>query len=121
MEVVGSRELGFFPGTCRGGAFQGFRYASEKGAKAVRLVTHPDTLPGIDVPEEFKCYFNGGSVFVEAEKFGADGVEILAEYADDLDVESGKKRAAVVYCKAGAGAALLTGPHPEYDCVSFLL
>ncbi|RKU42996.1 biotin holocarboxylase synthetase [Coniochaeta pulveracea] len=118
MEVVGSRELSFFPGTCRGGAFKGFRYASEKGAKAVRLVTHPETFPGTEVPEEFKCYFNGGSVFVEAERFAPDGVEILAEYADDLDVESGKRRAAVVYCKAGDGAALLTGPHPEFAAVN---
>lgn len=37
LEVVGSRELAFFPGTCRGCAFKGFVYHSEAGAKAVQM------------------------------------------------------------------------------------
>jgi biotin--protein ligase len=41
------------------------------------------------------------------------GIEILAEYGDELDVQSGERKAAVVYCKVGEGAAVLTGPHPE--------
>ncbi|KAJ0346722.1 hypothetical protein KNSL1_007161 [Colletotrichum chrysophilum] len=28
LEVIGTRELGFFPGTCRGGAFKGFAFAA---------------------------------------------------------------------------------------------
>ena len=117
LEVVGSRELAFFPGTCRGGAFKGFAYHSERGAKAAKIVVRKEGLSGeIDgLPDEFRCYYNGGGVFVDAEKLadGSNGVEILAEYADGLDVESGACRAAVVYSKVGDGHAIVTGPHPE--------
>ena len=114
MEVVGSRELGFFPGTCRGGAFQGFEYGSEKGARAARVVVGKRASQGQgQVPAEFRCYYNGGGVFVGAEKMASEGVEILAEYGEELDVDFGEVKAAAVYCKVGEGAAVLTGPHPE--------
>lgn len=113
MEVVGKRELGFYQGTCRGGAFKGFGYGSEKGARAARVKVREEVFDEHEVPREFNCYYNGGGVFVDAEKVGAVGVEILAEYGDEIDVGSGERRAAVVYCKVGEGAALLTGPHPE--------
>ncbi|KAB5566282.1 biotin-protein ligase [Coniochaeta sp. 2T2.1] len=116
MEVVGGRELSFYPGTCRGGAFRGFEYGCEKGARAARVKVTKAGFEGIDeIPEEFRCYYNGGGVFIDAEKFGDQGVEILAEYADELDVESGERRAAAVYCRVGEGAAVLTGPHPEFS------
>lgn len=114
MEVVGSRELAFYPGTCRGGAFRGFEYGCENGARAARVVVPKGAFEGVSgVPGEFRSYYNGGGVFVDAEKLAGEGVEILAEYGDELDVESGERRAAVVYCKIGQGAAVLTGPHPE--------
>lgn len=114
MEVVGSRELGFYPGTCRGGAFRGFEYGCEKGARAAKIVVPNGAFPEAGkLQPEFRTYYNGGGVFVDAEKLADQGVEILAEYGDDLDVESGERKAAVVYCKAGEGAAILTGPHPE--------
>jgi len=59
-------------------------------------------------------YYNGGGVFVDAPKFTNQGVEILADYNDKLDVDAGEGRAAMVCCKVGDGAALLTGPHPEF-------
>ena len=111
MEVVGSRELAFFPGTCRGGAFRGFAYHSEQGARAARLKVRREAFSSAGaVPDELRCYYNGGGVFIDA---AADGVGILASYADDIDVDGGEEKAAVVYCKVGEGAALLTGPHPE--------
>ncbi|KAL1878022.1 hypothetical protein VTK73DRAFT_8246 [Phialemonium thermophilum] len=115
LEVVGPRELAFFPGTCRGGAFRGFAYHSEKGARAAKLAVRTDAFGNAgSVPSEFRCYYNGGGVFVDAEKLSPDGVEVLAEYGEELDVKSGETRAAVVYCKVGEGTALLTGPHPEF-------
>jgi len=42
-------------------------------------------------------------------------VEVLARFDEELAVDSGATKAAVVYCKVGDGAAVLTGPHPEYD------
>lgn len=114
LEVVGSRELAFFPGTCRGGAFAGFTYHSERGARAARLVVRKDAFSGAGiVPGELRCYYNGGGVFVDVEKWEAEGVEVLAEYDEDLDVDPGGPKAAVVFCKVGGGLALVTGPHPE--------
>jgi biotin---protein ligase len=114
LEVIGSRELKFFPGTCRGGAFKGFAYHSESGARAVRLKVRKDVFGEADgLPDEVISYYNGGGVFVDAEKMGSDGVEVLATYEDELDVDASSGRAALVFCKVGNGAALLTGPHPE--------
>lgn len=112
LEVVGRRELAFFPGTCRGCAFRGFVYHSEAGAKAVEISVRKETFGAGIVPQSFRSYYNGGGVFVDAEKYGTKGVEVLATYSDTLDVEGGD--AAVVYCKIGEGGVMLTGPHPEY-------
>ncbi|EJS44417.1 bpl1p [Saccharomyces arboricola H-6] len=112
MEVSGSRDLRFFPGIGRGPAYDGFQYNSEAGARAVGL-----TLPD---GSHFSTYFNGGSVFVDADKF--ENVEILATYTNHPDVpssDSGKGQsenpAAVVLCNVGRGKVLLTGPHPEFN------
>jgi biotin--protein ligase len=116
LEVIGNRELAFFPGTCRGGAFKGFAYHSERGAKAAKILVRQDAFPESDaLPNVFKCYYNGGGVFVDAGTVGKDSnaVEVLAEYADELAVESGDRKAAVVYCKVGQGGAIVAGPHPE--------
>jgi biotin--protein ligase len=116
LEVAGSRELAFFPGTCRGGAFKGFEYHSERGARAAEISVLKDAFPESEsLPDGFRCYYNGGGVFVDAGKLAADSsaVQVLAEYAEDLAVEPGATKAAMVYCKVGEGAAILTGPHPE--------
>lgn len=119
MEVVGSRELAFFPGTCRGGAFKGFRYASESGARAVRLGVRKDAFGGLEEAlENFRSYYNGGGVFVDAATMTEQGVEVLASYDEELDVEGGEGNAALVYCKVGAGGVILTGPHPEFAAVN---
>lgn len=113
LEVIGRRELAFFPGTCRGSTFKGFVYHSEAGARAVTLKVNREALTNGDVPETFRSYYNGGGVFVDAESFADRGVEIIASYAEPLDVEGGDKSAAVVYCKVGEGGVMLTGTHPE--------
>ncbi|SPO07552.1 related to BPL1 - biotin holocarboxylase synthetase [Cephalotrichum gorgonifer] len=120
LEVVGARELGFFPGTCRGGAFAGFGYHSEAGARAAKVGVERGAFgEGEDFGDgEVAIYYNGGGVFVGAEEMRDKGVEVLASYRDDLDVECGGGRAAVVYCKVGDGAAILTGPHPEFEPVN---
>lgn len=112
MEVVGSRELGFFPGTCRGGAFKGFEYSSEKGARAVTLKLAQEAFKD-KLPANVVNYFNGGGVYVDADSddMQARKVHVLASYEDDLDVDGGK--AAVVLCKVGDGTAILSGTHPE--------
>jgi biotin--protein ligase len=114
MEVVGDRELAFFPGIARGCAFKGFVYHSEKGARAAELQVDKSVLSAGSVPNIFTSYYNGGGVFVDASKYIDQGVEVLASYTEDLAVDSGKGSAAIVYCKVGQGAAMLTGPHPEF-------
>ncbi|KAI0129688.1 biotin-protein ligase [Xylariales sp. AK1849] len=112
MEVMGPRELAFFPGTCRGGAFKGFQYHSEKGARAVKLNVKKDAFKGVGVlPDEVMSYYNGGGVFIPQ---STDDIEVLATYAGDLDVDGGDEKAALVFCKVGQGSALVTGPHPEF-------
>lgn len=114
MEVVGDRELAFFPGICRGSAFPGFVYHSEAGARAAELKVSKSALSVGTVPHVFKTYYNGGGVFVDAPKYADRGVEVLASYTEELHVDPGEGAAAVVYCKVGEGAAILTGPHPEF-------
>lgn len=114
MEVIGDRELAFFPGTCRGGAFGGFVYHSEAGARAAALAVNKEVLNVGIVPEKFRSYYNGGGVFVDADQYKDQGVEVLASYTEELNVHGGSGQAAVIYCRVGQGAAVLTGPHPEY-------
>ncbi|CAN6658810.1 biotin--protein ligase [Trichomonascus vanleenenianus] len=109
LEVSGSRELGFFEGIARGSAYKGFQYGNDDGACAPKIKVNQEAL-GVDF-STFNSYFNGGPTFVDAAK--KDGVEVLAEYADAIDVEGGP--AAAVYCKYGRGSAVLTGFHPEYS------
>ncbi|KAL5365179.1 biotin-protein ligase [Aspergillus floccosus] len=118
MEVIGDRELAFFPGICRGGAFAGFVYHSEDGARAAALQVNRTALDKGIVPDVFRSYYNGGSVFVDAETYADRGVEVLANYTEELNVDGGSGQAAVVYCRVGQGAAVLTGPHPEFAAVN---
>ncbi len=114
LEVIGDRELAFYPGTSRGCAFSGFVYHSEQGARATELKVSKSALAKGSVPDVFRSYYNGGGVFVDAPKYKDKGVEILASFTEKLDVDAGEGTAAVVYCKVGEGAAILTSPHPEY-------
>ena len=114
LEVIGDRELGFYPGVARGCAFPGFIYHSERGARACQLKVDKSVLTAGSIPNTFQSYYNGGGVFVDAVKYKDQGVEVLASYTDALAVDAGEGTAAIVYCKVGKGAALLTGPHPEF-------
>jgi len=109
LEVAGPRELEFFPGTCRGSAFAGFVYDQEDGARAAALKVEEGL--GIGAVGELKAYCNGGGIFVHADSYKERGVEVLARFKEKVKADGGD--AAVVYCKVGIGAAILTGVHPE--------
>lgn len=113
MEVVGNRELAFYPGICRGSAFPGFTYDSEKGTRAAEITVSKTALTNSSLPTTFRSYYNGGGVFVDAPKYHDKGVEVIASYTEDTCVDAGDGRAAVVYCKVEDGAAILTSNHPE--------
>ena len=98
LEVVGKRELAFFPGTVQGPTFSPFQYASTVGARVVTLSTEL-------LESQVTSFYQGGGHFCgESER-----VRVLARYAE---VES--EPAAVVLCSVGKGAALLSGVHFEY-------
>lgn len=109
MEVSGPRELGFFPGTCRGCVYKGFSYGSHEGSRAVAMKT---TSALVDVPDTVTTYYNGGGMFMDASKY--PGVEVLARYVGETDVSDSGDMAAVIYTKVGKGDVLLSGTHPEF-------
>lgn len=115
MEVVGKRELAFFPGIARGLAFKGFVYNSEAGARAAELIVNKAKFSTSTSLADFRSYYNGGGLFVDGDKYGEKGVEVLATYGEDVAVDCGEAgiKAAVVYCKVGDGCAVLSGAHPE--------
>lgn len=107
MEITGPRELSFFPGIDRGCAYKGFLYETHKGVRSTPLQTENGLVYN---------YYNGGGVFVNASKYS--NTEVLATYTEPVEVthnaSDDELTAAVVLCKVGKGAALLTGSHPEY-------
>ncbi|KAK6518521.1 biotin holocarboxylase synthetase, variant 2 [Arthrobotrys conoides] len=113
LEVTGSRELGFFPGLCRGAAFKGFEYNSEVGARFCKLDITSKLLD-MGSPDNLRSYFNGGGVFIDSHLLTDQGVDILARYRDKLDIGEEGGKAAAVGCRVGAGYALLVGAHPEF-------
>lgn len=104
LEVLAERELKFFPGIARGPAYGPgrFCYCSEKGAQVAQL-----SLEHTSIPTSTAAYYNGGCLFVGAEKY--ENVSVIARYTD---IE--QQPAAVVKCQIGAGSAILSGVHPEY-------
>ncbi len=123
MEVVGDRQLAFFPGTARGCAFSGFIYDSEAGTRPAKLRVRREGFTGGKIPTEFRSYYNGGCVFVSADSRSMKerGVEVLASFTEAVEVDSGEgEPAAVVYCKVGEGAAVLTSTHPESVCPTWV-
>ncbi|KAM0752249.1 class II aaRS and biotin synthetase [Meredithblackwellia eburnea MCA 4105] len=110
MEVVGDRELNFYPGTCQGTVFPGFAYETEAGARQVQVglnrTAWRDHWPGS--PESASVWYNGGGCFVGAQDAGSH-VQSLATYSDLPGQPS-----AGVRCQVGAGVAVLWAVHPEH-------
>lgn len=105
LEVIAARELQFFPGIARGPAYGlgKFRYQSDQGAQIAQL-----NLVTSSTSSGTAAYYNGGCIFVNAEKYEA--ISVIARYAD---IEG--EPAAIVKCHVGDGCAILSGVHPEYS------
>ncbi|KAI8368468.1 biotin-protein ligase [Blakeslea trispora] len=112
MEIVASRQLGFYPGLCRGTAYPGFSYASESGARLVPVSVRKEHFQNNEctTPDDAWMYYNGGGYFVDPDQHS--GVTVLSDYKE-LD-----HAAAIVHCRVGQGHALLLGTHPEYEASS---
>lgn len=102
LEVLGERELKFFPGKVKGPVLANYVYESEKGAR-VATVSWKEARQS----QEYSVYFNGGGYFVNAQKIPT--VKVLATYKNSRF----EGLPAIVECTVGEGKAILTGVHPE--------
>lgn len=110
LEVVGDRELGFFPGAAVGPAYGPgtFSYDSDEGARASLIRWHGfDSAVG-----DTRVFYNGGCMFRGADRMS--NITVLARY-----LELPSNPAAIVACTVGTGVAILAGVHPEYSARSF--
>ncbi len=101
LEVVGERELRFFPGIAKGPAYGNgkFCYDSQEGARIASLSFQNSPSA---------AYYNGGCFFHQAESY--PGTEIIATYSE---IEG--NLASIIQCQVGRGCAILSGVHPEYS------
>lgn len=97
LEVVGERELQFFPGPVIGPVYPEFDYKSNRGARAVAIQTGDD--------ESLKLFYHGGGSFPLPAASSA--CQVIATYADFGTV-------AIVLCPVGKGKALLSAVHFEW-------
>ncbi|KAK4690100.1 biotin---protein ligase, partial [Tremellales sp. Uapishka_1] len=102
MEVTGTRELAFFPGSCTGPTFPGFQYESESGSRAVSLSLSSGSTTKID-----HLYYNGGGTFNIPSPVPSN-VQAVARYA------TSEEQVAAVLTQNGKGHALLCSVHFEY-------
>ena len=105
LEVLGKRELSFFPGVVRGPTLACYDYKSESGARAAKVIWK-DSF-GFQQNSFFTVYYNGGGSFVDANT--KNNTVVLAYY----DTE--EQEAAIIECQVGSGKAILSGVHFEYD------
>ncbi|KAK8861576.1 biotin-[acetyl-CoA-carboxylase] ligase [Kwoniella newhampshirensis] len=118
MEVVGERELAFFPGPSVGPTYVGFKYASEAGSRAITLFLEPSSSSSSQHRVLDHIYYNGGGYFVLPSPLPST-VQVLARYAESdassSSSSSGEdKPVAAVLTKNGKGRAILCSVHPEY-------
>jgi biotin--protein ligase len=104
LEVIGSRELSFFPGSAIGPALGlgEFCYENSHGARITSLALSETYFSD----KSAKVYYNGGCTF----NLETANVTALAHYEDLLE-----KSPAIILCQVGQGKALLSGVHPEYN------
>lgn len=102
LEVQGTRELRFFPGTAEGPLYElgTYVYGSEASAKASAI-----RIEG----EDLYVYYNGGCCFLNAENY-PETVSVLGTYQDATETPL----AAIIMCHRGLGKVILSGVHIDY-------
>lgn len=144
MEVMGPRELKFFPGVARGPTYQGFQYNSNAGARICSINIQPT---GKQLCSEniasLRVYYDGGGYFQSHSEgdinqpSSTDGVnvDVIATYdttdycvshqdipSDDgngpMPVQLPDNPAAIVSSRYGSGKVVLSGVHVEASAAS---
>lgn len=99
LEVIGKRELNFYPGKAVGPALAHYVYNSNEGARAAKLIWQNN---------EVTTYFNGGAYFEKPTNY--KHVTVLARYKTLPE-----QNAAIVKINVDNGTVVLSGVHFEYD------
>ncbi|MES2212954.1 MAG: BPL-N domain-containing protein [Pseudomonadota bacterium] len=107
LEVLGKRELAFFPGKAVGPILAKYQYKDLSGVRAAHLTWHDHSISSDDL----FVYFNGGPYFPHADEF--EDVAVLAYY--QLDKPQQEKAPAIIQISYGSGTVILSGVHFEYD------
>jgi biotin--protein ligase len=103
-EVLGERELSFFPGSAVGPVLAPYDYQSNSGSRIAQIKWQQSDAQENQI---YNVYFNGGCYFKDADQY--ENVRVLATYNN----KGFEGRAAIVECRVGQGKALLSGVHPE--------
>lgn len=99
-QVLGERELKFFPGKSIGPALAKHNYFSWSGARAAEIETN---ITGL---ESFKIFYIGGGYFEKPEDH--PNIEIIARYKEN-------NLASIIKTNYGQGKVILSGVHFEVD------
>lgn len=125
MEVVGPRELAFFPVTAKGPVFPGYNYKTNKGAHAAGATITKSGKEILGLTEEtISLFYNGGCEFTprkanEPSKQNGDSpYEVLVTYTGHSEPRSPDPSpvsgsAAIIGGSVGQGKVVLTGLHFE--------
>ncbi len=92
LEVLGDRELDFFPGKSIGPVLDKYDYKNNSGARAADI-------------GKATVYYNGGGYFENAAHF--KNVSVIANYKGNLP--------AIIHIKYGKGNVVLSGVHFEFN------
>jgi len=104
LEVLGSRELAFFPGKAIGPAIGFYNYKSNIGAQAANISVF---IAGIK--KNIHLFLHGGPYFANAESFS--NVSVIGWYK----IKNNVKLPAIIHIKYGKGNVVLSGVHFEYE------
>lgn len=102
LEVLGERELAFFPGKTIGPILAPYDYHSKIGARAAFIEMHKQK-------KRLHVFCSGGPYFKDAQMY--ENVEILASYQLDQD----EQLPAIIKMNPKEGTVILSGVHFEYN------
>lgn len=134
IEVIGARELNFYPGLGIGPTYGPYDYKTTKSAKVLEIMWEAPPLtqknsakPQSPHPLQKKfaaVFYNGGGYFEKEDTVAVDPVKsnmtkktvpfvnnvtVLARYPDP------QNHAAIIYRQVGKGHVVLSGVHFEYE------
>lgn len=106
LEIIGERELAFFPGIAEGPTLGKWDDKTNGGAEAA-FIEWKELSGTFTKNQTFVTYSNGGGHFVKADTF--PHVTVLANYVNENRIE-----AAIVEITHGKGRIILSGVHCEF-------